>query len=322
MVFGYSMQTGGFTLNNSQENSNDAVIDGALVSVGIPTYDRPEGSRRTLGFITGQTYKNLEIIVSDNCSPGLNTEQIVREFMTNDHRIQFYRQDVNRGMTYNFQFVLDKSNGEYFMWASDDDEWDRTFIAKCVGVLEKNPEVVLCATYASLLDSDRKQIRTYFEDVDSLGLPKLTRIKKVILGIRQNTTFHGLRRTKVTKKLGMSDRFGFDHVYMMILSFHGSFVILPEILFKCHVGGIGSSPDKLVNCLGSDSALIKLSPSLYIMKIYFQEIKKSDLSSKEKIISGFYVVRRYLSPRFAYDIFKDFAYLPLKVLGLAPVYRK
>ncbi|MBU4370171.1 glycosyltransferase [Patescibacteria group bacterium] len=40
-----------------------------LVSVGIPTYNRPESLRRTLECITSQTYKNLEIIISDNCSP-------------------------------------------------------------------------------------------------------------------------------------------------------------------------------------------------------------------------------------------------------------
>jgi len=32
-----------------------------LISVGIPTYNRPEGLERTLQQITSQTYKNLEI---------------------------------------------------------------------------------------------------------------------------------------------------------------------------------------------------------------------------------------------------------------------
>ncbi|MBK7374561.1 MAG: glycosyltransferase [Chitinophagaceae bacterium] len=39
-----------------------------LVTVGIPTYNRPGGLERTLACITVQTYANLEIIVSDNCS--------------------------------------------------------------------------------------------------------------------------------------------------------------------------------------------------------------------------------------------------------------
>jgi len=103
-----------------------------LVSVGIPTYNRAKGLRRTLKCITVQTYKNLEIIVSDNCSPGPETEAIVREFMAKDSRIQYFRQEKNKGGTFNFKFVLEKATGEYFMWAADDDEWEDRFIEVCI----------------------------------------------------------------------------------------------------------------------------------------------------------------------------------------------
>lgn len=103
-----------------------------LVSVGIPTYNRPDGLRRTLECITSQTYANLEIIVSDNASPGEETESIVREFMAGDTRIIYYRQPENLGSMLNFRFVLEKATGEYFMWAADDDEWENTFVSFCV----------------------------------------------------------------------------------------------------------------------------------------------------------------------------------------------
>jgi len=95
-----------------------------LVSVGIPTYNRPEGLRRTLECITRQTYKNLEIIISDNCSPGPETEVVAREFMVKDSRIQYFRQEKNMGGAFNLKFVLKKATGEYFMWAADDDYFD------------------------------------------------------------------------------------------------------------------------------------------------------------------------------------------------------
>ena len=44
---------------NSQDFSKNPVV----VSVGIPTFNRPDGLRQTLECITVQTYKNLEIIV-------------------------------------------------------------------------------------------------------------------------------------------------------------------------------------------------------------------------------------------------------------------
>ena len=51
-----------------------------LVSVGIPTFNRPEGLRRTLRLICNQTYRNLEILVSDNASPRSETQKIVQGF--------------------------------------------------------------------------------------------------------------------------------------------------------------------------------------------------------------------------------------------------
>ena len=49
-----------------------------LVTVGIPTYNRPEGLERTLACITQQTYPNLEIIISDNCSPGPEVGEVIK----------------------------------------------------------------------------------------------------------------------------------------------------------------------------------------------------------------------------------------------------
>jgi len=37
-----------------------------LVTVGVPTYNRPKGLKRALNSLVNQTYQNLEIIVSDN----------------------------------------------------------------------------------------------------------------------------------------------------------------------------------------------------------------------------------------------------------------
>ena len=48
-----------------------------LVSIGLPTYNRPENLEKALKCITNQTYKNIEIIVSDNASPNYKVQEIV-----------------------------------------------------------------------------------------------------------------------------------------------------------------------------------------------------------------------------------------------------
>jgi FkbM family methyltransferase len=102
-----------------------------LVSVGIPTYGRPEGLDRTLRLITGQSWRNLEIIVSDNASPGPEVLNVLKRWSASDKRVRVLRQPRNIGPHANFVQVLQAASGRLFMWAADDDEWHPDFIARC-----------------------------------------------------------------------------------------------------------------------------------------------------------------------------------------------
>lgn len=115
-----------------------------LVSIGIPSYNRPRGLERTLECITSQTYENLEIIVSDNCSNDQEVQRVLQEFQQKDRRVNCIIQPENKGAAFNFKYVLEQATGDYFMWAADDDWWDKQFVAEAVAVLEANPDAVAC----------------------------------------------------------------------------------------------------------------------------------------------------------------------------------
>ena len=114
-----------------------------LVSVGLPVYNRPDSLRRVLNIATTQTYTNIEIVVSDNASPDTRVSEIIEEFARRDSRIKFYKQDKNKGVLANAEFVLKKSQGEYFTWFSDDDWRSPEFIEILVAELEINKDVNL-----------------------------------------------------------------------------------------------------------------------------------------------------------------------------------
>ena len=114
-----------------------------LVSVGLPTYNRPDSLRRALEIITSQTYSNIEIIVSDNASPDAKVRSIVEEFSQRDSRVRYYRQVQNTGVLVNAEYVLGMSKGEYFTWFSDDDWRSPEFIEILVAELEKNRDINL-----------------------------------------------------------------------------------------------------------------------------------------------------------------------------------
>ena len=119
------------------------LLNGPRVSVGIPCYNRPQGLHAMLECVRHQTYKNLEIIVSDNCSPDEQIPKMMAEFVHADKRIQYFRQEKNVGPTSNFNFVRSKASGEYFVWAADDDAWKETYIEKCLEQFQAHPSLVI-----------------------------------------------------------------------------------------------------------------------------------------------------------------------------------
>ena len=125
----------------------------ALVTIGIPTYNREALLRRALASALAQHYPALEVLVSDNCSND-GTEALCREVAVADPRVRYIRQKVNVGATANFNAVLSEARGEYFMWLSDDDVIAPDYVSECVVVLEAEPDVDLVGGKALLVSED------------------------------------------------------------------------------------------------------------------------------------------------------------------------
>ena len=101
-----------------------------LVTIAIPTYNRADSYlKQALESAVNQTYQNIEIIVSDNCSTD-NTEAVVKGF--SDPRIRYFRQARNIGANNNFNFCLEQARGAYFLLFQDDDLIDADFIDVCM----------------------------------------------------------------------------------------------------------------------------------------------------------------------------------------------
>lgn len=127
-----------------------------LVTIGIPTYNRA-GSflRNALACASGQTYANIEIVVSDNCSTD-NTEEVVKQ--CTDPRLRYFRQIHNIGANNNFNFCLEQARGEYFLLMLDDDTVDPDFIEICIDSAQSNLDVGIIRTGTRILDKNGKAL--------------------------------------------------------------------------------------------------------------------------------------------------------------------
>jgi glycosyltransferase involved in cell wall biosynthesis len=111
-----------------------------LVSVGMPCYNRLEQLRTAIECIRNQTYKNLEIIISNDASPNPAIYPMLDELAAQDTRIRLFHQPKDLGCYGNYYFVLQQATGKYFMYAQDDDTWEPDCIELLVKALESHPE--------------------------------------------------------------------------------------------------------------------------------------------------------------------------------------
>lgn len=123
-----------------------------LVTIAIPTYNRADGYlKQSLSSAVRQTYQNIEIIVSDNCSTD-NTRMFVKSF--NDSRIRYFRQKENVKMIHNFNFCVEQARGVYFLLLHDDDEIDDDFVETCMNMAKYSADIGIIRTGMRRIDQD------------------------------------------------------------------------------------------------------------------------------------------------------------------------
>jgi len=120
-----------------------------LVSVCIPVYNGETYIFKTLSSAVNQTYKNLEIIIFDNCSTD-KTGEIINTFK--DSRITYHLNDKNYGLAINFLKCLHAAKGDFIKILSADDLLKTDAIEKQANALINNPDVSICITATNVIN--------------------------------------------------------------------------------------------------------------------------------------------------------------------------
>lgn len=115
------------------------------VSVVVPTYNREKLLKETMDGILGQTHKDIELIIVDNCSKD-NTEGMVKAY--NDPRIRYFRNANNGVIAVNRNLGVRSATGKYLAFCDDDDVWLPAKLEKEIAVMENDEAVGLVCTNA------------------------------------------------------------------------------------------------------------------------------------------------------------------------------
>ena len=91
-----------------------------LVSVIVPTFQRPEFLQAALGSVLRQTVKDFEVLVVDDGS-AMDLAPLVNAL--DDGRIRYLRHESNRGEAAARNTGIRGARGDYLAFLDDDDEW-------------------------------------------------------------------------------------------------------------------------------------------------------------------------------------------------------
>lgn len=172
-----------------------------LVSVCIPVYNGACTIEGTLHSVLNQTYKNLEIIIVDNCSED-NTVQVINKF--DDSRIKVYQNNANLGLAGNLNKCLEYVSGEYVQFVCADDILYPECIYKKVCLIESREHISMVFSASEIIDDTGKVLmkrRLYKRSciIDGDRLAKRSYLSKNLYGEPSNVLFKAVSLAKAGK---------------------------------------------------------------------------------------------------------------------------
>ena len=153
-------------------------MDKPLVTVSIITYNSARTIIETLDSIFIQTYPNIELVISDDCSRD-DTVAICKRWL-NTHLSRFencrlIESNHNTGITANCNRAISAIKGEYLKLLAGDDLLEPEAISEYVSFLQNTPEAIYVFCKVLAFGSDQKKIDLFTDSVIDYSFFSLTR---------------------------------------------------------------------------------------------------------------------------------------------------
>ena len=125
-----------------------------LVSVVIPTCNRPKLLRRAIRSVLRQSYENIEVLVIDDGNDGVG-KRLSEE--CRDGRLRTYRNRRGKGACASRNTGLDLARGDFYTGLDDDDFFHEERISKLLSVYR--PEFSFVASNALIQQNGTSELR-------------------------------------------------------------------------------------------------------------------------------------------------------------------
>ncbi len=235
------------------------------IDILLATYNGEKYVAEQIESILNQTYKNIHLIISDDCSTD-KTRDILKKY-ENDKRVEIHLQKENLGYIRNFEFLLKQVKNELYMLSDQDDVWLEEKVEKSLEVLKsKNADMVFGDL--EIVDKNLKTIYPSFGDFMLLNRKIKNKIDSYELNYLYNcvTGCTVLSKKKFIEKIlpvpYKSKYVAHDHWMGLIVSLYGKMAYIPEKYIKYRQHGN--------NQIGTDKISHKFTKLSQVRKLFLE----------------------------------------------------
>lgn len=228
-----------------------------LVSIGVPVRNGEAFLADALELLLNQTYRNLEIVISDNQSSDGSAEIIAR-YVAKDARIRAHQQSRTLTAFENFRFVFEQSSGEFFMWAACDDRRSLDYVEGLLECLKRSPQASLAFGELADISSTHEWHYAGRYGYDFSTRPTDTAYDRIDRYMRINCThLYGLIRSRALRTYDWLDiDHGPDRLLLIHLALQGDFVATNRACFYYYSPPSPKTPEQRAK----ENSLKKLRP--------------------------------------------------------------
>ena len=139
-----------------------------LLSICIPTYNRPEHLRNCLNSISQQNARDFEVCISDNASKS-DITKIIKPFKKK-FKIKYKRNKRNLGFAMNVLKVSLMAKGKFIWFLGDDDLLNKNSLNYLINLIKKNKKINFFWINSYYLDAS--YLKKFSNNFDINNLPK------------------------------------------------------------------------------------------------------------------------------------------------------
>ena len=143
----------------------------------MATYNSGRKLAKSIDSILQQTYRNLELVITDDCSTDAETLSVLKHYSEQDSRVDVRLLDTNRGPGYARDKSIERAKGRYIAFCDSDDLWFADKLERQIAFMQEH-QCVLSYTSYILIDEDDRE-RGIVVAPPSLSLRQLMRDNQI-----------------------------------------------------------------------------------------------------------------------------------------------